>query len=180
MYKQSTCLIITREPSFKYPAVRQKVDFVSLSGSKEHAFSIHAHCNWSIGEMICRPSEGVLTTIIVSKASEMPATVGDFRKLQWYHGTATQTKPSYSESADTMVSSRLLPSLNSAISRLPFSSLSIIRKIFLTRFSGVSSSSGSLTMDPTCGAAINQPMSPVCQWMLTILYMASTICSISS
>jgi hypothetical protein len=49
-----------------------------------------------------------------------------------------------------MVSSRLLPSLNSSMSRLPFSSLSIILKIFLTRFSGVSSSSGSLTIEPTC------------------------------
>src|SRR5947209_4718455 len=58
------------------------------------------------------------------------------------------TSPSYKDNADTIVSSRLLPSLNSAISRLPFSSLSIMRKIFRTRFSGVSSSSGSLTMDP--------------------------------
>jgi hypothetical protein len=68
------------------------------------------------------------------------------------NGKSTQTKPSYSDSADTIVSSRLLPSLNSAISRLPFSSLSIMRKIFLTRFSGVSSSSGSWTMDPTLPA----------------------------
>lgn len=59
------------------------------------------------------------------------------------------TRPSYKLSADTMVSSLLLPSLNSAISKLPFSSLSIIRKIFLTRFSGVSSSGGSLTIEPT-------------------------------
>lgn len=59
------------------------------------------------------------------------------------------TSPSYNDSADTMVSSLLDPSLNSAMSRLPFSSLSIIRKIFLTRFSGVSSSEGSLTMLPT-------------------------------
>jgi len=59
------------------------------------------------------------------------------------------TKPSYRESADTMVSSRLLPSLNSAISSEPFSSLSIILKILRTRFSGVSSSAGSLTMEPT-------------------------------
>src|ERR1700760_1993586 len=59
------------------------------------------------------------------------------------------TSPSYNERADTIVSSRFEPSLNSAMSRLPFSSLSIIRKIFCTRFSGVSSSSGSLTMLPT-------------------------------
>lgn len=59
------------------------------------------------------------------------------------------TSPSYKDSAETIVSSRLLPSLNSSMSRLPFSSLSIMRKIFLTRFSGVSSSSGSLTMEPT-------------------------------
>lgn len=60
------------------------------------------------------------------------------------------TSPSYSDRADTIVSSRLEPSLNSAMSRLPFSSLSIMRKILRTRFSGVSSSSGSLTIEPTC------------------------------
>jgi len=59
------------------------------------------------------------------------------------------TNPSYSDRAETIVSSLLLPSLNSAMSRLPFSSLSIILNIFLTLFSGVSSSSGSLTMEPT-------------------------------
>ena len=60
-----------------------------------------------------------------------------------------QTRPSYSDNAETMVSSFFDPSLNSAMSRLPFSSLSIMRKILRTRFSGVSSSSGSLTMLPT-------------------------------
>jgi len=39
--------------------------------------------------------------------------------------------------------------LNSAISSEPFSSLSIILNIFFTRFSGVSSSSGSFTILPT-------------------------------
>lgn len=70
------------------------------------------------------------------------------------------TRPSYKESAETMVSSRLLPSLNSAMSNDPFSSLSIIRNILRTRFSGVSSSSGSLTMDPTW---INRGNSDICR-----------------
>jgi hypothetical protein len=84
-----------------------------------------------------------------------------------HHPVVSYTSPSYSDKADTIVSSRLLPSyaqivsmhlastmkyyltLNSAISRLPFSSLSIILKIFFTLFSGVSSSSGNLTILPT-------------------------------
>ena len=59
------------------------------------------------------------------------------------------TSPSYKLNALTIVSSRLLPSLNSSMSKLPFSSLSIMRKILRTLFSGVSSSSGSLTIEPT-------------------------------
>jgi len=59
------------------------------------------------------------------------------------------TRPSYNERADTIVSSRSLPSLNSAMSSEPFSSLSIILNILRTRFSGVSSSTGSLTIEPT-------------------------------
>lgn len=84
-----------------------------------------------------------------------PSACKDHDKHTWIRSSkasapeAHQTSPSYSDSADTMVSSRLLPSLNSAISNEPFSSLSIILKIFFTLFSGVSSSAGSLTMEPT-------------------------------
>lgn len=84
--------------------------------------------------------------------------LSNLRKKSWaeYHHknmnesiNTAHTKPSYSDSAETIVSSRLLPSLNSAISSDPFSSLSIILNILRTRFSGVSSSAGSLTIEPT-------------------------------
>jgi len=64
------------------------------------------------------------------------------------HQKISYTRPSYKDKACTIVGSCLLPSTNSSYVSLASLSRSMLLKILSTRFSGVSSSIGSLTIDP--------------------------------
>lgn len=83
-----------------------------------------------------------LTPLVVpelhAQASRLPMEVYCRSSAPLQAVSFSQTRPSYSESADTIVSSLLLPSRNSSLSRYEFWSLSIMAKILVTRFSGVS------------------------------------------
>jgi len=64
------------------------------------------------------------------------------------HMSMCYTRPSYKDKACTIVGSCLLPSTNSSNVSLASLSRSMLLKILSTLFSGVSSSSGSLTIVP--------------------------------